>query len=680
MTVETRAFDPRIIQGSLTRVATTLEARGMPKDEVAIKVKELAEKCGCDYASPMPWSPLGGAISFDEADVILEGREWMAFYDDLSWKLRSIIENILADADMDPGQISDAIAQAASDFEGRVAAFREAEGIETADDETEEEYDAAAVAALLGMRGAKAGKRIAAPKLADLQQIAKTANDLARWGGYINDEDLNQAQHELEQAQADGYSINADGEADRLESTNAKGLLRFLPRFGSKAGAVAPAATGPGRSSVPAADFAGPHNTLPIVKPKDVANAAVRMNSVKGGDTAAMKARIISIAKRKGASFAAQLPKAWSSDAGSKEQGGTFRAFKSTDGSWRWLAVYSNNFVDKTGETFPAASHKDFVGWVDQTQRFPELWDWHVPLRMGKADLVDYDAEAGMAVAAGYFYAGKETEAENLAVMGDLGVSHGYEYGEKDLQTDGTYRRYRTFEISPLPRARAANEVTLFLPELRQEDLMLTAEKRDHLVKVHGEKAVATLEAQMLAASKDMKSLGVSFKDFAPEDDPAHAPAAAAASGSSVPSVAGAAGAKEEPAADNGAALALAQVVTAAVNAAMEPHIERLTGIESAVKELGQSDTERLAARMLRPRAADIMGVETPSNSQANLVSGPRGGVNSGAKAMGLDDAVKEAQRQAGFKEDGVADNVPDELRWYAGLGVMGGSVMAGTP
>ncbi len=63
------------------------------------------------------------------------------------------------------------------------------------------------------------------------------------------------------------------------------------------------------RDEMKDSDFAGPGTSFPIAKPEDVAAAASAMGRAKNPD--AVKAKIIVIAKRKGAEFEAQLPKAW---------------------------------------------------------------------------------------------------------------------------------------------------------------------------------------------------------------------------------------------------------------------------------------------------------------------------------------------------------------------------------
>lgn len=64
------------------------------------------------------------------------------------------------------------------------------------------------------------------------------------------------------------------------------------------------------RDKLPNDDFAGPDQSFPIVKPQDVSAAAHSLGRAKGNQDA-IKAKIISIAYRKGPSFVAELPEAW---------------------------------------------------------------------------------------------------------------------------------------------------------------------------------------------------------------------------------------------------------------------------------------------------------------------------------------------------------------------------------
>ena len=71
------------------------------------------------------------------------------------------------------------------------------------------------------------------------------------------------------------------------------------------------------RDAADAADFAGPDRSFPILAPEDVSAAAHSLGRASG-DTESIKARIIAIAKRKGAAYVAQLPDAWTGEDGAR--------------------------------------------------------------------------------------------------------------------------------------------------------------------------------------------------------------------------------------------------------------------------------------------------------------------------------------------------------------------------
>jgi hypothetical protein len=85
--------------------------------------------------------------------------------------------------------------------------------------------------------------------------------------------------------------LEAGGETDELLKT-----LRNIPQSA--------------RDKMDKADFAGPNESFPIEIPGDVHDAARSIGRAKGNPDA-IKAAIIAIAYRKGASFVAQLPEAW---------------------------------------------------------------------------------------------------------------------------------------------------------------------------------------------------------------------------------------------------------------------------------------------------------------------------------------------------------------------------------
>lgn len=178
-------------------------------------------------------------------------------------------------------------------------------------------------------------------------------------------------------------------------------------------------------------------------------------------------------------------------------------------GRWRFLGVPTNNFRDRDGEVFTEAAHREYVGWADRTGDYPELRLWHAPYGIGDVDMLDY--ADGFMLASGTFRPGMEGVAARLAAEPGLGMSHGYTYGARDLK-GGAYGSYRTFEVSVLPRARAANDATMFAIGAK-EAMMMTGEKRAFLVRTLGEEAVRELEQQLAGTREALVARGVDFKD-----------------------------------------------------------------------------------------------------------------------------------------------------------------------
>lgn len=350
-------------------------------------------------------------------------------------------------------------------------------------------------------------------------------------------------------------------------------------------------------------DFAGPNRSFPILKPSDVSAAVSSMGRSKT-DPETLKRNIVRIAKRKGPEFVAKLPDSWNTK--ETPEGGSFTVYKGADGRDRWLAVYSNNFYDRDGEVFTEDAHKEYIDWVDRSGRYPELWLWHTPgSKVGKADVLDY--QDGLAIASGTFDPSASDVAVRLMQSKGLGVSHGYRYEKERLGGAGDYRQYRTFEISPLPLTKAANEGTLFLSE-GEIEMELTKEKRAFLVGQMGEDRVARIESNLGTLSKELKESGVAWKDFS-ESVAETPPAAAAAEGSSPPfdqkpnaNAGGVTPTTETPAAATTAedqAKAFRDLVTSAVKDAID---ERLQPIEAKIKELdGSNNTPRYQPNAQRP-------------------------------------------------------------------------------
>lgn len=194
----------------------------------------------------------------------------------------------------------------------------------------------------------------------------------------------------------------------------------------------------------------------------------------------------------------------------------SFFVFKDTQDNLRWVAIYTNNYYDKEQEAFPVVRHREFVEYVDRTKDFPELWLWHTPgSRWGEADFIDLTDE-GFVVASGTVDAGKEDIAASLKERQDHGeaikLSHGFRFDPNGYNIkERTYGPYWTFEISPLPGNRAANEGTAFY--LGRDGYMpFTKEKRDWLVGLVGEQKVSSYETNISEMNKELQAKGVNFK------------------------------------------------------------------------------------------------------------------------------------------------------------------------
>lgn len=332
-----------------------------------------------------------------------------------------------------------------------------------------------------------------------------------------------------------------------------------------------------------------------------------------------------------------------------KELGPSLRVFKDATGGWRYLYRASNRWRDRDyakypeGEILAESAHKEYVEWCDRMEAYPEAWLWHtIGTKWGTGDFVAYDS--GFLLASGTVDAGKEHVAQALAEMPDLGSSLGFLYHPKDRGADGVYWRYRGFEVSALPVAFAANEVTsLDLTHMKEQSTMIEPqEKRDFLVKSLGADAVAALEASNASISKELDAT-VQWKSLIPEDaaapaqkdDSAPAPVAEAPAAAPVAEAAPvtAAPVAEVPAAPAEAAPA-APVLTldaGALEKALAPLTEKIArsfeqvrddiaGIKGRQDQIDAALAERKEAEASTPFAANLFG-ERPTALKTNVIT-----------------------------------------------------------
>ena len=174
-----------------------------------------------------------------------------------------------------------------------------------------------------------------------------------------------------------------------------------------------------------------------------------------------------------------------------------FMVWKSDDGTYRWMAIYSNNFrdQDRVPEIISEKSHKTFEYMVDNgIVDYPEVWLWHTPgTAWGKADMITY--ADGFSLATGHVYEGKENVAEALSKAvadgEDIAVSHGMpaQWIIRNEEDPTVIDFHITSEISPLPRYAAANKMTgfvVFSEKQEKSEMSIPANKKEWLIDTAG--------------------------------------------------------------------------------------------------------------------------------------------------------------------------------------------------
>lgn len=270
--------------------------------------------------------------------------------------------------------------------------------------------------------------------------------------------------------------------------------------------------------------------------------------------------------------------------------------WKEADGTYRWLAIYSNNFrdVDNPPEIISEKSHRAFLDLIDSgVVDYPELWHWHTPgTAWGKADWLDY--ADGFAVASGYIYPGHEKEAEAVSQLVDIRVSHGMpsRFIVRNQDDPSIIDFHVTTEISDLPGFAAANPLTEFAVHHGKEldDMAFTPEKRQYLVQAGlSEGAIKELEGNLANKAQAAVDAGLERKD---------------ASTSSASEAQTEAPPPAEPPAEQ-PAYVTAQEVAEAVADSLKPIMAALAGIGAEIKSLKEDDGAKIAkAAAATPRAS----------------------------------------------------------------------------
>jgi len=169
-----------------------------------------------------------------------------------------------------------------------------------------------------------------------------------------------------------------------------------------------------------------------------------------------------------------------------------FKVLKALDGTPRWLGWVSNNRLDRQGEILTEKAHLDYIAFLDENPKAaPELWTWHIP-GTGREKRADFWAYLnGFLLLGGTLTDGEAKAIESVDI--DPAMSHGFYVLDR---SDNLINKYRTVEVTFLPRSAAANTWTEFTTLKEQVMEKLTGARRAMAVQVHGEEVVAALEQE----------------------------------------------------------------------------------------------------------------------------------------------------------------------------------------
>jgi hypothetical protein len=192
-----------------------------------------------------------------------------------------------------------------------------------------------------------------------------------------------------------------------------------------------------------------------------------------------------------------------------------FKAYKQTDGRYRWVGWVSNQYRDRDNprEILSSAAHKEYVEYADQEKEYPELWLWHVPgSRIGKTDWLDFSD--GFLLSSGLFDEDKESVIKGLESCDvELAMSHGFKalkHDPKEVITD----KYRMREITILPASAAANVWTKFeVVDTKEENMPISKDKKEFLAKFLPADTITAIEETTTNLRKSAEEAGVDWKE-----------------------------------------------------------------------------------------------------------------------------------------------------------------------
>lgn len=310
---------------------------------------------------------------------------------------------------------------------------------------------------------------------------------------------------------------------------------------------------------------------------------------------------------------------------------GKAMVLKQLDGSYRWFGWVSNHFRDRDNppEIISGKAHREFVAHAEKTGEYPELWLWHVPgSKVGKADWLEF--ADGFLLTSGLFDKGKEAVAGRLAAATEpLTMSHGFRRFKADKENIITHQ-YRMVEASILPVGAEANPWTKFTTA--KEARVLSPRKREFLVKIMGEEAVTSIEADTDGLKKAAEAAGVDWKEVDAIED---------AADSTVPAM-------DVKAVADQLAPALAEALNlkglsdmlVEVQAAVAPLAQlqvAVKGLQEQVTALKADDDSKIAAQMAPRNSLNLAWMnKAASRSDANVIAKDQDGQPQNAQDKAL--------------------------------------------
>lgn len=414
------------------------------------------------------------------------------------------------------------------------------------------------------------------------------------------------------------------------------------------------------RDKLDASDFVDPERRrFPIVKPGDV------MDAVHSYGRASppipfdkFKARVISIAKRKGAAFVAQLPKDWGVE--EKEFMPALLVYKDATGADRWVTFSSNAYQDRDREIVSTAALEADVARADKEGNYGPLRWWHV----GKPDPIaqtpgpgadigtcDFNAMHGrVLVESGTFKNAKIAQAIKEAAP-NLQVSIGYFHPRTEPDSAGVFNSIKRFERSLLPAGRASNPFT-GLSVIQKSDggtEMISEKIKAFAALLKDDELVQSILAQAEQKEKEAQDLQTAFKETGEEtpETPVAPIELAEADVKAAPETATDVEDIEEPdepVIGDMTPDAFAGMLAEAMSRAMEPYQEEVKALKASMTK--KDDSEAALRESLELQAQSIQTLK----SQLEELTGsqPRAATKGYRDSQSADTVVKDDSRVKG--------------------------------